>query len=90
MPSPVDEEVTAKSKNNKQAPLEKFLVSNKNVEKIQCGRRATRRVHNSKAAESNCWALKGREVEKYQSKSVSTGVGKNTRSKSSASSPPVK
>ena len=78
MPSPVDEEVTtsaekideevtAPSKNKKQAPLEKFLVSNKNAEKIQRGRRATCRVQNAKAAESNNmpvdlpppWAIEG-------------------------------
>ena len=112
MPSPVDEEVTtsaekideevtAPSKNKKQAPLEKFLVSNKNAEKIQRGRRATCRVQNAKAAESNNMpvdlpprgrskaerrAVKGREVEKDQSKSASTGGGGRKRG---ASAPPV-
>ena len=49
----IDEEITAPSKNKKQAPLEKFMVSNKNSEKIQHGRSATRRVQNAKADESN-------------------------------------
>ena len=88
----IDEDVIAPSKNKKKVPLEKFLVSNKNAEKIQRGRRATHIVQNPKAGEGNnmlvdlsprgqskaeCRAVKGREVEKDQSKSASNGGGKN-------------